>query len=852
MLRSLFLLPHVGAVVIGPNEIGQDCLDIVKALRVHEQGNTLTADLTLAGKPCNTYGTDLNDLKLLVDSVLVLTEHLDERLHVIIYDVEVQVYQVPESVLPWVDTGHGDKQQSALRFYYVEEPSYFTVSRGDDSQYLNLHTWLPDEPYLYDLREHTDPFRLETNNYTRTFHLVYYDHRGGDGTHGVFLVNSNGIVIKISKTDAGKQYLEYDALGGVLDFHFLTGQTPKKASIEYARLVGLPANRATGLLGYGYRDVYHVAEVVYNYNQAGIPLETMWTDIDYMDLRKVFTLDPERFPIERMRELVTYLHDHDQHYIVMVDPTVSVLEDNPAYGREVEQDVFLNIGAVWPGVTVYPDWFHPRTQDYWIGEFSRLFDADEGVDIDGLWIDMNEAANFCPLPCTDPETYASQNDLPPTPPAVRPSNPRPLPGNPDSFQPASLKQYLKKAHADKFGLPNRDLVEGYAEYDKHNLCGTMMSSASRIAMQQRRPGARPLIITRSTYAGTGAHVGHWLGDNLSTWEQYRISISQILAFASMLQIPMVGADICEFVGNTTEELCARWAVLGDFYIFSQNHNEITGKAPEFYVWETVARSATNALNIRYRLLDYLYTSFYRQSQTSEPFLQPLFYLYPEDENTFANDLQSFHGDALLISPVTEESSTSVDASFPKEIFYDWYTGALVRGKGTTITLTDIDITHIPIHTRGGNIIPVRASSAMTTTELRQKDFQFIIAPDAEGRASGSLYLDYGDSLEQSATTETHFEYRRGIFFVKGRFARDALVKLESVTLLGQSSMSVSEEQKKKSHNLPNNSNMQGMKLVLDKTCVRIYGNEESRNQEIKGPTSHPYVPIPAHSQPNPL
>lgn len=63
--------------------------------------------------------------------------------------------------------------------------------------------------------------------------------------------------------------------------------------------------------------------MVYNYTHARIPLETMWTDIDYMDARRVFTLDPDRFPLEKMRELVNYLHRHHQHYIVMVDPAVS-------------------------------------------------------------------------------------------------------------------------------------------------------------------------------------------------------------------------------------------------------------------------------------------------------------------------------------------------------------------------------------------------------------------------------------------------------------------------------------------------------------------------------------------------
>jgi len=55
----------------------------------------------------------------------------------------------------------------------------------------------------------------------------------------------------------------------------------------------------------------------------------MWTDIgrsvyiswgltnditDYMDRRRIFTVDPDYFPMKRMREIVSYLHSHDQKF----------------------------------------------------------------------------------------------------------------------------------------------------------------------------------------------------------------------------------------------------------------------------------------------------------------------------------------------------------------------------------------------------------------------------------------------------------------------------------------------------------------------------------------------------------
>lgn len=139
--------------------------------------------------------------------------------------------------------------------------------------------------------------RLNTTDYTHTAwnrdaygtpsgtnlygtHPIYYDHRGENGTHAVFLLNSNGMDFKIDNTDG--QHLEYNTLGGVLDFYFLAGPSPVKVAQQYSELSQKSALQPYWGLGfhqckYGYRDVYWVAEVVANYSAAGIPLETMWT-----------------------------------------------------------------------------------------------------------------------------------------------------------------------------------------------------------------------------------------------------------------------------------------------------------------------------------------------------------------------------------------------------------------------------------------------------------------------------------------------------------------------------------------------------------------------------------------------
>ncbi|KAH9867073.1 hypothetical protein IAQ61_007665 [Plenodomus lingam] len=290
-----------------------------------------------------------------------------------------------------------------------------------------------------------------------------------------------------------------------------------------------------------------------------------------------------------------------------------------------------------------------------------------------------------------------------------------------------------------------------------------------------------MVITRSTFVGAGSYVGHWLGDN-------------------------VGADVCGFLDNTNEHLCARWTVLGAFYPFYRNHNVNGAISQEAYRWESVAAAARKAIDIRYRLLDYIYTAMHKQTVDGTPMLAPMWQVlpvqalfkqgtpsdsntrmhFPTDPKAAAIQLQFFYGPSLLINPVTEERSTSVEFYVPNATWYDFeLQKPLPAGAaGSMVLRNDVADTDIPILIRGGSIIPLRVKSAMTTHALRDQDFELLVAPDKDGKAWGTLYLDDGESLVQDGVSEISFSWDGSTIRMEGSFGFKTSVGVKSVVVMG--------------------------------------------------------------------
>ncbi|KAG0649653.1 Alpha-glucosidase [Hyphodiscus hymeniophilus] len=882
-----------------------------KASNVKQTTSGLTADLSLAGTACNVYGTDVDALSLTVEY------QSDDRLHVEITPTYVDSsnsswFVLPEALVPkpTIDAhGNSSLQDNDLKFAWSNDPNFsFTVIRqstGDvlfsttgsqlvfENQFIEFSSSLPENYNLYGLGEVIHGLRMG-NNFTRTFwaadvgdpidYNIYGDHtffldtryfekdeKTGNLTyapnatdptakyvsysHGVYMRNSHGQEVLMRPSN-----ITWRTLGGSIDLYFYAGPTQKEVTKAYqTSTTGLPAMQQYFTFGYhqcrwGYTNWTELQEVVDSFASFGIPLENIWTDIDYMNQYRDFENDQGRFGYAEGAKFLSQLHANGQHYIPIVDSAIYVPNPEnasdayPIFDRGNATDSFmlnpdgsLYIGEVWPGYTVFPDWIGSVLNgtgafEWWSDEVERWY---TNVHFDGIWIDMSEVSSFCVGSCgsdnltmnpvhpgfqlpgepgniiytypegfniTNTTEYASASSASvaqassasvaagPAPASTSTTYIRttPTPNVRSLEYPPYVLNNINGALDVHAVSPNATHHGGTVEYDYHNLFGHQILNATYHALLGVFPGKRPFIIGRSTFAGSGRWAGHWGGDNTSLWAYMFFSIPQALSF-SLFGIPMFGVDTCGFNGNTDEELCNRWMQLSAFFPFYRNHNTLSAIPQEPFRWASVAEASKVAMQIRYTLLPYIYTTFYLAHSTGSTVMRALAWEFPNDPTLAAADRQFLLGDSLMVTPVLAQGATSVGGVFPGvadgEVWYDWYNqSAITAAPGQNITI-DAPLGHIPVYLRGGSVLPTQ-EPGMTTKASRSNPWGLIAAIGKGGNAKGQLYMDDGESLVPNATRLVQFSLTHGALHAAGKGAYVDTNPLANVTILGvQSSIS---------------------------------------------------------------
>ena len=113
-----------------------------------------------------------------------------------------------------------------------------------------------------------------------------------------------------------------------------------------------------------------------------------------------------------------------------------------------------------------------------------------------------------------------------------------------------------------------------------------------------------------------------------------------------------------------------------------------------------------ALEIRYRLLPYYYTLFYKAHTQGSTVIRPLFHEYPTDKTTLDIYLQFLIGSYIMIAPVTDDQVRQVQIYIPSSYWFDYYTGKQILVDKKFVTI-DASLETIPILLRGGSIIPTQ-------------------------------------------------------------------------------------------------------------------------------------------------
>ena len=283
----------------------------------------------------------------------------------------------------------------------------------------------------------------------------------------------------------------------------------------------------------------------------------------------------------------------------------------------------------------------------------------------------------------------------------------------------------------------------------HNIFGMENARATYEGLRKLRPDERPFVLTRAAYSGTQRYAATWTGDNSSTWNHLNMSTPMLLSLG-LCGYTLAGDDIGGFAGSPTADLLTRWFEVGAFNPIYRDHTGSGTADQEPWVHgprhEAIRR---RYIELRYRLLPYIYTGIEDTTRTGLPFMRPIFLDYPQAESFYGDNRDFLFGSDFFVAPVVTEMVDSEEVQLPPGSWYDFWTAQKMDSKDKIMLHPALD--EMPLYVRAGAIVPMQPLTQNTSEKPNGPLELRVYAGDD---CHGSLYEDDGHS----------FGYQKGELF----------------------------------------------------------------------------------------
>ncbi len=580
------------------------------------------------------------------------------------------------------------KMQEGERFIGLGEKTGDLDRKGNG--YTNWNT----DAYGYQTGQ--DPIYATIPFYIGIHHNLNY---------GIFMDNTFQSDFNFGASN--NRFSSFAARGGEMNYYFIYHKSLADIIKSYTLLTGRMKMPPLWSLGYqqnrySYYPDTEVLRIAQTLREKKIPADGITLDIHYMDKYQLFTWDKDRFP--NPKGLTDKLKEMGFKTTVIVDPGIKVAPGAAAFDRGIQQDAYVKYvdgkyytGQVWPGWCHFTDYSSETGRKFWRSEMK--FFPDNGVS--GIWNDMNEIASW------------------------------------GQKMPSNIL----------FDFEGRKA----SHLEAHNVYGSLMARTSYEGYIANTKNERPFILTRAGYAGLQKYTAIWTGDNRSE-DNHMIAGVRLINSLGLSGVAFTGMDIGGFTGGPSTNLFARWMQIGSFTPYFRNHSAINTKSSEPWTYgEEVTDISRNYVSLRYKLMPYLYSSFYEATQTGMPVNRSLAIENTFDDNIYnpAFQNQYLFGQSIMVAPV-EGGKDFIKVYFPKNNWYDLYTDEL--NMVGTKKAVELSLAKLPVFVKESSIIPMQ--SLVQSTSIAPTDT--LVVHIYKGNATNHFiyYEDDGKS----------FDYEKGVFY----------------------------------------------------------------------------------------